>query len=111
MANYNFTYSDGGLTYRDADGNMCAVCGTGGAFIVELINDDGAYVPTNASFNDIKNALLSGKQVLFHNETINDRYSIVNAINTYNGAGVVSTADGVYVNTNGLDSKTGWFID
>ena len=29
MANYNFTFNNGSLTYKDADGNECAVGGSG----------------------------------------------------------------------------------
>ena len=103
MANYNFTFLNGELTYKDADGNECSVGGGGGAVYNVPFGED--MLPA-VSYNTIKEHFENGDICLMKALSMVDMViAIVYTENCY-----VRGHDVTFINTS-PDATTGWIIE
>lgn len=105
MANYNFTFNNGELTYKDADGNECSVGGGGGAvYNVPMTVDAFPAV----SFNTISQHFENGDICLMRG--LNAVVEMVVGTNVFDGKFYVKTLGITFFNTS-PDASNGWDID
>lgn len=102
MANYNFTFNNGELTYKDAEGNECSVGGGGGGTVYNI--PIGENMLPAVSFNTIKQHFENGDICFISANGMTDM-----VIATFLGEEYcrVKGHDVTFVNTS-PDATTGW---
>ena len=108
MANYNFTYNDGRLFYKDADGNECEISSGGSGDsnqLIVLVTFSDTRTTLTKTWNEIHEKMSAGVPCwYFENSDDICRLIPFISINHIDGAFFVSTYDDTF----GTDDPDGY---
>lgn len=106
MANYNFTYNDGSLLYKDAEGNECEIgSGDSNQLTVNAVYSDGRTTLTG-TWNEIHEKISAGVPCWLLTTLGDEGYTLVPLISVSQEEGIyfVSTSEDNF----GTDSPDGY---